>query len=42
LAAVGRCAHRALSRWLIGWFREAEELMPERGVIVSYETIRRW
>jgi hypothetical protein len=23
-------------------FREAEELMLERGVIVSYETIRRW
>jgi putative transposase len=23
-------------------FREVEELMLERGVIVSYETIRRW
>ncbi|PWI06674.1 IS6 family transposase, partial [Streptomyces sp. NWU339] len=23
-------------------FREAEEPMPERGVIVSYETVRRW
>lgn len=23
-------------------FREAEELMLERGVIVSYETVRRW
>jgi putative transposase len=23
-------------------FREVEELMFERGVIVSYETIRRW
>ncbi|MGW1902993.1 IS6 family transposase, partial [Streptomyces hirsutus] len=23
-------------------FREAEELMPQRGVIVSYETVRRW
>ncbi|MFE7393787.1 IS6 family transposase, partial [Streptomyces sp. NPDC057582] len=23
-------------------FREVEELMPERGVVVSYETVRRW
>ncbi|MFG2480872.1 IS6 family transposase [Streptomyces fagopyri] len=23
-------------------FREVEELMPERGVIVTYETVRRW
>ena len=23
-------------------YREVEELMPERGVIVSYETVRRW
>jgi putative transposase len=23
-------------------FREVEELMLERGVIVSYETVRRW
>jgi putative transposase len=23
-------------------FREAEELMPERGIVVSYETVRRW
>ncbi|WP_411194427.1 hypothetical protein [Rhodococcus erythropolis] len=34
----------------VGWlnfrfplsFREVEELMPERGLAVSYETIRRW
>jgi putative transposase len=23
-------------------FREVEELMSQRGVVVSYETIRRW
>lgn len=23
-------------------FREVEELMPERGIVVSYETVRRW
>jgi putative transposase len=32
--------------WLYFWFplsfREAGELMLERGVIVSYESIRRW
>ncbi|PWI05179.1 IS6 family transposase [Streptomyces sp. NWU339] len=28
--------------WLYFRFREVEELMLERGVLVSYETIRRW
>jgi putative transposase len=28
--------------WLYFRFREVEELMLQRGVIVSYETIRRW
>lgn len=30
--------------WLYLWFalRDVEDLLPERGVTVSHETIRRW
>ncbi|MBK3844496.1 IS6 family transposase, partial [Paraburkholderia aspalathi] len=40
-AAVIRCAVRWYFRFQLS-LRDIEELLFERGVIVSYETVRRW
>jgi len=40
-AAVIRCAVRWCFRFQLS-LRDIEELLFQRGVIVSYETVRRW
>ena len=37
---ISHCVWRCF-RFPLG-FREVEELMPERGVFVSHEAVRRW
>jgi transposase-like protein len=35
------CVNRTVSRFTLS-FRDVEDLLAERGIMVSYETVRRW